>query len=202
MPFGAPFPGAGLVVGTFLASGGGTGFATSGGTVSSLNFGAAVANRYLVAAVQVVNSTAGAVSVTIGGVSATEVAVFRASPSEASIWVALVPTGTSGSVVVVSSGAGTMDLGVELYSLVGNSSSTPNSTIQAISTGTITVLGGGFAIGSTVTTSGATLWSAGLTLDADVSFTTPHGGSASSATAGSYTATSNGVATAVAAWGP
>lgn len=90
-------------------------------TFSGMDFGAVHTGRYLVACII---STANLSSVTIGGVAATRIVgpeIF------AEMWIANVPTGTSGD-VVINAGSNIIRAGVNLYSLIGISSSTPHDT--------------------------------------------------------------------------
>ena len=86
---------------------------TSSYTFTSQSFGAADASRIIVVGVgsEYIPSPAfgGTASVTIGGVTATEIAstqqVDSASGSQGSMWYAAVPTGTTGSVAITLDGA-------------------------------------------------------------------------------------------------
>lgn len=110
-------------------------------TYAGLNFGTAAVDRYLVACVTYrVGSAIGISSVTIGGVAATLVigASSGTAPTvtRAAIYIALVPTGTSGNVVVTHSGT-VSRAGCSLYSLTGIGSATASAT------STMTNLAGG-----------------------------------------------------------
>jgi hypothetical protein len=108
-------------------------------TFSGMNFGTAAANRLLiVAACSSGNSPAPASSVTIGGVSATLVKSVSGSQFvSASLWQALVPSGTSGTVVVNWSGTASC-AGIGIWSVqtdtqgAQNSGSSTGSSIAAV----------------------------------------------------------------------
>ena len=108
------------------------GEATSGREHTGMSFGAASAGRYLVA-VGHVRQTSGSdqSSVTIGGVSATIVVQSGGSLNRSFIAIALVPTGTSGT---VSWSGSAQASAVELYSLTGLQSTTPHDTATDSST--------------------------------------------------------------------
>lgn len=204
MAFGAPFPGVGAVKRVFLGSGPALANVTSPASVS-LPFGVEAPNRYLAAAVSAGHTGGAVTGITIGGVAAAEVAVFDSGFNHASIWVALVPTGTSGNVVVSYAGGsiGGFDVGVGLYALTGNASPTPTVIGQAASSVTIAAPGSSAVIAAAFVSSGAITWS-GLTDDADFSFITPHGSVASAqiGSSESLAIVTNASALAVAAWGP
>ena len=90
----------------------------------SMAFGAAAADRYLIALVHkfTVNNGNPVTSVTIGGVGATKLTSrFQWNSDqgvEASIWIALVPSGTSGT-VAVNSGDSNSNCGVQLVRALG-----------------------------------------------------------------------------------
>lgn len=97
-----------------------SGVNTSGstGTFTGLSFGTAAVDRYLVAAFGY-NSATAATAATIGGVSAT-LLIGVNSPfgnARTAIFIAAVPTGTSGT-VVLSNGAGG-NTTIALYSITG-----------------------------------------------------------------------------------
>ncbi len=170
MPFGAPFPGNALVVTETDAQN------SASGTFSSVNFGAANSGRYLVCALS--NSEtigqSGNLNVTIGGVSATNIVTQAQNAisveTVASLWIAFVPTGTSGS-VVVGGASGIGNLSLSLYSLVSLSSTTPDATAQQGSgsnnlSQNINVISGGAVIAAAIanTSSGQCVWT-GLNVD-------------------------------------
>lgn len=99
----------------------------------SLSFGAAAADRYLVGAVGALQTASGAISLssaTIGGVSTTIVVQINHVGNGsvvAALCIALVPTGTSGTVTVNWSDEMT-SCGVALYRITGLGSPTPQDT--------------------------------------------------------------------------
>lgn len=92
-------------------------------TFSGLSFGTAAANRLIVAGIHNTEYISGPAdqpsSVTIGGVSATNVVINVDNEACASIWQALVPSGTTGS-VVVNFPATQQNCGVGIWSIVTN----------------------------------------------------------------------------------
>lgn len=123
-------------------------------TFSSLSFGDAASDRYLVAAFfGVGTSTVNVTNVTIGGITATQVVyaqiisdIFRAW----GFWIAAVPSGTSGDVVVTATG-GRARCTMALYRLTGLSSAT------AVATGTDDTISGGVMATSLSVNSGDVL---------------------------------------------
>lgn len=110
----------------------------------SMSFGAADANRALVAVIDT-NSTS-ITSVTIGGVTATN--LVNTTGFDCRIVIANVPTGTSGNVVIAVGGNSTRG-GVQLYRVMGLSSFSASSTATstaAAPTATMNVLPGGALI--------------------------------------------------------
>lgn len=83
-------------------------------TFTGMNFGTANASRWLIACFSEGTANRTFTSVTIGGVAATEIAdshnAGSTSTRPTSIWIANVPTGASGSVVVVMSGTNSATL--------------------------------------------------------------------------------------------
>jgi len=101
------------------------GVTTNDGPTVTLNFGAANAKRYLIAAVGVGSSTS-IPSITIGGVTA-PLLIDVISPFggvRAAYYMALVPSGTSGSVTVGTS----LSFGVALYSVWNLINTSPVAT--------------------------------------------------------------------------
>ncbi len=108
-------------------------------TFSSLSFGAAAAARYIVVGIAARATGSQTISsVTIGGVPATQVAIQQGSESgnqtTAAMYIAAVPTGTTGAVVVTFSGA-MIRCGVSVYRLEDPASATPYSTDTGGTTG-------------------------------------------------------------------
>lgn len=171
MPFGAPFPGGGSVVVTSVASMGGGSTQPNPVTFTAQNFGAAAVNRYLVAAIGLSHSGATVTSVTIGGISATSIINNDNGAVHATLWAALVPTGTSGDVTVTSSGGspGVIDCTVELYAMTGNHQLAADATAVGVTSATINAQASGATIAAAFSTSGSlsATWT-GLTKDADI----------------------------------
>lgn len=109
-------------------------------TFSSLSLGTAASNRYILVAVgrQRFGTPSTVSSLTVAGVSASQVVdqgSSNANQQAVSIWIAAVPTGTTGDVVVTLS-AGHLRCGVSIFRMV-NASGTAHAT-------------GGDAVGTTV----------------------------------------------------
>lgn len=137
----------------------------------TLSFGAAASNRYLIACATTRGSATSATvdTLTIGGVTATQVVEATVNNSGAyngvAIYIAAVPTGTSGDVVVTYNNS-QLRGGCGLYRVTGLSSSTAHDTASdngasSPLSDTINVLAGGFVIG-VATGEAATTW-AGVT---------------------------------------
>lgn len=136
-------------------------------TFSSLTFGTAAADRYIVACFTTRGggSNADIDSVTIGGVTATE--VINATALQATVWngtaifIAAVPSGTSGDVVVTYN-VSTLRCGCSLYRLTGLGSATAHDTASDTTfsggelTDTIDVPAGGIVIAASGQDSGTT----------------------------------------------
>ena len=141
-------------------------------TFSSQNFGTADASRLIVAAFGCgpTGASPSITSVTIGGVTATLVETIKATDIRAGIYVAAVPTGTSGTVTIVWSTTAD-SVGCNLYALY-NCSATPTDHGNSIaSTGTfdLDVAANGIAVAYQVSRNNTDVthtW-AGLTEDTD-----------------------------------
>lgn len=166
----APFPPvAGLTI-AFLGNAEDTTDPLSSKTFTSVNFGEAVAERYIVSGISWTRSGAnneGLLTATIGGVSASIFAHSSGDPQRTVFIAANVPTGTSGSIVLGFSG----NVGVVAmcaYSVVGLSSATPSASAWDSSANpaeSLTVPVGGVAIAiARNLPSGTPTWS-GLTSD-------------------------------------
>ena len=139
-------------------------------THSGLSFGAADQSRYLVVAIATIVSTTNLSTVTIGGVSASLIArpaVLASTCCE--LWGALVPTGTSGSVVFTNTN--TMGTSVvDVFSLVNLISTTATATSTDLSSPvstSVVVPDNGFLIAAVsifdVNNTGPASWSGGVT---------------------------------------
>lgn len=189
-------------------------------TFTSQSIGAADASR-VVAAV-VVSRQAGTVgdisSVTIGGVSATQVKTCyntAANTSVLAIWVAAVPTGTTATVSVVFPSAMLRAM-VSLYRIVGSNGSVPsgaaidclyNTSVGSVAA-TVTVPSGGGSVIGSMNTNTATVTPTNYTEDIDTAISTTAvetGNDTSHSGSTTYTATfstsaSGGIVAA--AWSP
>jgi len=144
-------------------------------TFSGKALGTAASNRQIVVLVSGHGTSNTTVStVTVGGVSATELVYAQQATGTQikAIWIASVPTGTTGDVVVTFA-AGKGSCGIGVYALYGASSSAhATQTDTTYSTDTVSVSidvpAGGvcFAIGTGTAIDASTTWT-GLTEDYD-----------------------------------
>lgn len=140
-------------------------------TFSSQNLGTADAARYIIVGIGARWGAAptSVTSVTVGGVSATEVVQLGPAGNVAAIYIAAVPTGTTGDVVVTLSDT-MLRCVIHLYRVVNIASATASDTdsnAAATPTMSIDVPAGGFAVGVCMGgTTGSFVWS-GLTEDDD-----------------------------------
>jgi hypothetical protein len=142
-------------------------------TFSAVNFGAAAAGRYIICCVYGQSATGTISSVSIGGVAATQATSVKANDDALSIYIAAVPTGTSGDVVVTWTAA-MGDCGVATYSTsgVGSTTATDQGTSSTASGTTgqtnLTINAGGIGVAISKNRHGATTcsWSQ-LTEDYD-----------------------------------
>jgi hypothetical protein len=145
-------------------------------TFSSQALGAAATDRRIVVAVGSAGNTTGTASaVTVGGVSATQVAEYTDSVNTSSIWWAEVPTGTTGDVVVTFTG-GKSDCGIVCYRLTGAdmvlsraTDGTGTSSPEAFS-GTVGTPNNAVVIANVMwngTAQRTTAWTGGVTEDVD-----------------------------------
>lgn len=146
-------------------------------TFSSQNLGTAASDRYIVVAVgwRKSGSAPSLSSVSVGGVSATSVVNYKSGTTTATgaaIFIAAVPTGTSGDVVITFS-ADSASCGIALYRVTGLTDTTPietatsNANPRAV---TLNGVEGGFIIAvdyNNVSGASTTTFS-GLTEDYDV----------------------------------
>lgn len=176
MSFLAPFPG-GAAVGILYLDHQESGTSGSSITFSGLSFGVASSGRYLAACITWNSSPNHALaSCTIGGVAATILTQVQSGGSggqSCAIAIALVPTGTSGS-VVANFGGSVVNFAVELYSVLGIQSPAASSVATSVAnapTATLAVQanGGVLGVGRCSRTTPSATW-AGITKDADVIF--------------------------------
>ena len=130
--------------------------ATASTHTVAINFGDADATRKIIVGVTAFNSTASGrdiSSVTIGGVTATQVAYRKVTNGSlvtlAGIYIASVPTGDSGNVVVAMSGGTTLGCTVTAFAGYHMNSATPDATISsptANSNTSLATVNGGLAV--------------------------------------------------------
>lgn len=141
------------------------------------NFGTASEGRYIIAVFGYPGPNPTVSSCTIGGVSATkahEVTPSTATTGGCSIWIALVPTGTSGTISVTMSAA-IVRIGRALYSVTNLFSPVPTATssalaaVSGVASGTIAVQTKGIVVGVSYSVDAVTgfTWT-GLTEDSQV----------------------------------
>ena len=172
-------------------------------TFSSIDFGTAAANRYIIVGVSMKKQDAGDditnTTVTIGGVSATRIKTQAASDTTTtpvvSLYIANVPTGTSGD-VYVNIGTFVVDIGIGVWRTTGISA-TPTDTDGSSAddpTVNLDVLAGGIIVGVVINTTALTTasWS-GLTesYDDQIGAITYGGASLDSATTQTVTCTAD-----------
>lgn len=147
-------------------------------TFAGLNFGAAASNRYLVALITWIGSPAKTITAcSIGGIAATVVIASGAGGAtgqSAAIAIALVPAGTSGSVVGTFTGA-VANATVSLYSLQNLASATPTATAAsnaANPTATLNIPSGAclLAVAGAIGTSPSGSWTSPMTNDVNTTF--------------------------------
>jgi hypothetical protein len=164
-------------------------------TFSSVSFSTARADRRLVAAVFEQGGAVGISSVTIGGVSASQLVGSGGTTNPlVSLWIAAVPTGTSGN-VVVQFGAGTANCAIAVWAVYGASSSTAfatatTSAAENPASESLSVPANGVAIAASrqVDNTNAFTWS-GLAENFDATLETGRYSGASDAFAAAATAT-------------
>ena len=123
---------------------------TQNHTFSSCDIGTAASDRHVVVAIFISASTAvGTISsVTIGGVSASELVTSASAEYRVSFYIAAVPTGTTGDVVINTSKTETR-FGIGVWAVYGASATahdTGSSTADPL-TDNINIAAGGVAIG-------------------------------------------------------
>jgi hypothetical protein len=152
---------------TYLQSAGNTANLTTY-TFASQNLGTASSDRYIIvtAAGSAISGTNSISTLEVAGIPASFVnRQNQDSPNEANvaeIWIAAVPTGTSGNVVVTFSG-GQARAAITMYSATGLNSATPYDTGNATDSGanpnpstTIDCQADGFVIAATMINNAAT----------------------------------------------
>lgn len=141
-------------------------------TYTGVSFGPASADRLIAVDLGYISASPIG-SVTIGGIAATRsVGVINSDSRACDIWVASVPTGTSGNIVLAAL-SGTWRSDIVVYAIVGSTSATPSATVtdntSPISLGlSVPALGVAiFAAYYHVGTANSVTWT-GATEDADV----------------------------------
>jgi len=208
----APFPGGNRVTRQFLANGysGVTSAATF--TFSGVSLATPAANRSIVICAAAVTSTGVSITgVSVAGLSATEVVTEDNGGIHTSIWIAALPTGTSGNVAISVSSATAHTVAFAAYAIYGNRSATPNATgasASGASGATISAPGSGVTIACALANSGGSPSWSGLAADGNQSMGTPilSFASAQIASAESLTVACGGLSGTqsftMAAWGP
>lgn len=141
-----------ILDGSYLGSAAGVG-TTSTLTASGLSFGAANTHRWLVAAIAYAQSDGAFGTVTIGGVSATSIAtasITAGAVVAVGLYKALVPSGTSGTVVVGTGGINTPAGTVGLYRFIANAlgGTTDTDAVLGLNTSAaVASLPGDFVVG-------------------------------------------------------
>lgn len=125
---------------------------TTSQSFSGVSLGAAAPDRKIILAIShYITISAAPSSVTIGGISATKLVdnTSTASLGVSSIWIAAVPTGTSATVIINSTGDTTDYIGMGVYRVTGLRSMTPVDTFSSSTRNTSdtpTILQGGFVV--------------------------------------------------------
>lgn len=178
---------------------------TSSWNTGALTFPAPAANRYVVACLAIVFASDSISSVTIGGIAATQLAGVVSGNTSAYVYIAAVPTGATGSVVVnVTGGAGQFTASAYVYSLFFNHAAAAFSAQTGSTSVTLSVPDNSAAIGVAHNTASTTQSWAGLASNSAQSWGVSRSSSASNLfkAAQSLTATASGAgAMAVVSWG-
>jgi len=120
------------VVRTFIGSNSVSGINTTSHTFAAQSIGTASADRYVVVGIVVSEYTSTMLisSVSIGGVSASVLAQVRPSSNDiqVALYMANVPTGTTGDIVITTSGANIRQAAIGVWTLTNLQSATPAST--------------------------------------------------------------------------
>jgi len=184
-------------------------------TYNSQTFGDEAADRHIIVGYYgLVLSTAP--SCTIGGVSATLVASATAASTTVAMFIAAVPTGTTGSIVfTVGSGGNRHNFGAWRATGLTSATATAFGTDSTLSTGaldtTFSVSAGGIIVGYAATNLNTVTnidWSGGVTEDFYATTTNTRYGGASGTSPGggsttptaTYTGTTNGPLAVFATW--
>ena len=144
---------------------------TSTTSTHTVSFGTADTNRHIIVAQSNGNGRTVS-SLTIGGVTATELVAFGSSNQRVRIWIAAVPTGTSGDVVITHSGS-PLYSNVSIYRMVHSNYTGALDTAGADhSSGVVDLpidtVAGGALVAVTQSNNGGTATWANATEDVDV----------------------------------
>lgn len=159
-------------------------------TFSTQSLGAAASDRYIIVGVAGEAGTDTVSSLTVAGVSATNVVVQQSGFSTAEIWIASVPTGTTGDIVV--NWSGTQDAtGIGVWAMYGGSA-TAHDTGSATGSGSVfstslTIPSDGVAVACQSKNNTSTATWAGVTEDYDEDRVAgrPHSGGSTQVDSGS-----------------
>lgn len=191
-------------------------------TFSSVAIGVADANRIVAVGVWYRSDSDSELinSMTIGGVSATQVSGARSTRSDGAlaisdIWYASVPTGTTATIVIVLGGGGPARLGISTYRIITTTPTPTGATFgigvaETSTSGTLTIPSGGagFAMyGSRMTIGTGTTWTnATKDYDVEIPVNAATVSSAKITATNAITAVGNsgggGSSVSCAAWGP
>lgn len=182
-------------------------------TFSAHSLGTAAGDRKIVVAAMGTGGSPGGVSsLTVAGVSAASVIEATNGAQTVSMWIADVPTGATGDIVVTFA-AGKNRCGIAVYALYGAGSSTAFDTGSATAdpySDTLNVPANGVAIAAAADTNNTTATWTGLTEDSDTAIESTYHGCASAeftASQSAMTVTCDVAATTAgamvcASWGP
>lgn len=113
-------------------------------STASVPFGTPAEDRYILVVARTFSGTAPAISsMTIGGVSATAVVQLGSGVNRVAMYIALVPTGTTGTVAYTTAAASSQNA-IGVYALYGLTSTTP--VASGNTNPTLASVAGGFAI--------------------------------------------------------
>lgn len=178
-------------------------------TFAAQNLGAAAADRHIIVGVnaRLLAATAGSIaSVTVGGVAATSVVQHSndsgsSNRNTSALFIAAVPTGTTGDVVVTVSREA-LRCGIALYRATDiNTTAVSTGSGAGSPSGTFTSPDGTFAVALSSVASGGTTWTwTGLTEDSELTFGTTALSTASGNGVTSFAATPSGAMDNTAVW--
>jgi hypothetical protein len=162
-------------------------------TFSSQSIGTAAANRTIVVAAGWYPNAVS--SITVGGVTLSEVVAANDDSIQAVVYEGDITTGTSADIVVTVSGGGSNNMGIGVWALYGVGASDDNSTVIGVSgaeSTDINISAGGVAIGHCLNhhpTPSASWTNMTERFDDEIEYTSHSGADTSSATATNPTVT-------------